>query len=61
MEIAKSFITDESGSIKSVIIDFETYKKLEEVLMDHGLAKAMDEVEDDDTLSAEEARLLLKE
>ena len=61
MEIAKSFITDEEGAIKSIVIDFDTYKRIEEVLLDQGLAKAMDEVEQDNVLSPEEAKLLLKE
>lgn len=61
MEIAKSFITDEEGSIKSVVIDFKTFKKIEDILLDQGLAKAMDEVEDDEELSLDEAKLLLHE
>lgn len=61
MKIAKSYITDEEGSIQSVVIDFETYKRLENVLLDEGLAKAMEEVESDDELSIDEAKLMLKE
>jgi len=51
MEIAKDYITDESGSIKSVVIDFETFKAIEEALLDEGLFKAMLEVKDDEELS----------
>lgn len=61
MEIAKSYITAEDGSIQSVVIDFETYRKIEEVFVDQALAKAMDEVEDDETISLEEAKVLLKQ
>ncbi len=60
MEIAKSYITDEDGSIKSVVIDFKTFKRIEDVLLDQGLAKAMDEIESDDELDLEEAKLLLQ-
>lgn len=60
MEIAKSYITDENGSIKSVVIDFKTFKRIEDVLLDQGLAKAMDEIESDDELDLEEAKLLLQ-
>ena len=60
MEIAKSYITDEDGSIKSVVIDFKTFKEIEDVLLDQGLAKAMDEIESDDELDLEEAKLLLQ-
>lgn len=43
MEIAKSYITDEKGSVKSVVIDFEVFKVIE----DKGLAEAMEEVKDE--------------
>lgn len=33
MEIMKSYITDESGAIKSVVIDFKTFRKIEERFM----------------------------
>ncbi len=61
MEIEKSYITDKEGSIKSVVIDIDTFKNIEEILIDHGLAKAMIDVEDDDTISVEEAKLLLNQ
>ena len=57
MEIKKSYITDESGTIKNVVIDLNTFRKIEDLLLDQGLAKAMDEVQDD----VEEAKLLLKQ
>jgi len=44
MNIAKSYITDESGKIKSVILDYQIYQKIEELLLDDGLLKAMEEV-----------------
>ena len=61
MEITKSYITDESGAIKSVVIDFETFKKIEELLLDQALGKAMDEVADDVEYDLEEAKLKLIE
>ncbi len=61
MEIAKSYITDEEGSIKSVVIDFKTFKRLENILLDQGLAKAMNEVESDNEHSIDDAKLLVKE
>ena len=57
MKITKSYITDEDGSIKSVVIDFETFKRLENILQDEGLAKAMDEVESDDEFSLEKIEI----
>ena len=61
MEIAKSYITDEKGSVKSVVIDFEAFKVLEEALLDQGLAEAMKEVADESEISAEEMKRILSE
>jgi len=61
MEIAKSYITDEKGSVKSVVIDFEVFKAIEEALLDQGLAEAMEEVKDEPEISAEEMKRILSE
>ena len=61
MEIEKSYITDESGTIKNVVIDLKTFRKIEDLLLDQGLAKAMDEVQDDVEYDIEEAKILLKQ
>jgi len=61
MEIAKSYITDEKGSVKSVVIDFEVFKVIEETLLDQGLAEAMEEVKGQSELSAEEMKRILFE
>jgi hypothetical protein len=61
MNIVKSYITDESGEIKSVIIDYQTYQKIEELLLDEGLLKAMEEVQDEETLEYEEIRELISQ
>ena len=42
------YITDVEGRIKSVVLDYKTYKKIEAVLLDYGLGKAMEEVIDDE-------------
>jgi hypothetical protein len=57
MEIKKSYITDERGTIKNVVIDLNTFRKIEDLLLNQGLAKAMDEVQDD----VEEAKILMKQ
>lgn len=57
MEIAKSYITDEKGSVKSVVIDFEVFKVIEEALLDQGLAEAMEEVKDDSEIDGQEIEL----
>jgi hypothetical protein len=61
MEIAKSYITDEKGSVKSVVIDFEVFKIIEEALLDQGLAGAMEEVKGEPEISAEEIKRILSE
>ncbi|MGE0083885.1 MAG: hypothetical protein AB7S75_05640 [Desulfococcaceae bacterium] len=59
--IAKSYITDESGKIKSVILDYQLYQKIEELLPDEGLLKAMEEVQDEETVEYEEVRDLISQ
>ena len=61
MEIKKSYITDESGTIKNVVIDLNTFRKIEDLLLDQGLAKSMDEVQDNVEYDVKEAKILLKQ
>ena len=61
MNVAKSYITDESGKIKSVILDYEIYQKIEELLLDEGLLKAMEEVQDEETVDYEDVRELIQQ
>jgi hypothetical protein len=60
MTITKSYITDETGTIQSVILDYETYQRIEEVLLDEGLLKAMEEVEEEETLNYEEVKKFIR-
>ncbi len=60
MNIKKSFITDNKGKIKSVIVGYKQYKKIEEILLDYGLTKAMEEVENEENISLKEAKELMK-
>ncbi len=50
------YITDQSGNIKSVVLDYEAFKKIEEILLDYGLGKAMEEVSEDDEVDLETAK-----
>ena len=50
------YVTDHKGHIKSVILDYSTYKKIEEVLLDYGLTKAMEEVEGEEEVDIETAK-----
>ncbi len=59
MELIKDYIVDETGKVKKVVLDYETFKKLEGLMLDLGLAKAMEEVKDDEDISLEETKVLL--
>lgn len=59
MELIKDYIVDETGKVKKVVLDYDTFKKLEGLMLDLGLAKAMEEVKDDEELSLEETKALL--
>lgn len=50
------YITDRQGKIKSVIIDYATFLELEEILLDQGLGRAMDEVAHDELVDLETAK-----
>jgi hypothetical protein len=56
----KQFIIDQNGAIQSVIIDYATFHKMEEAILDAGLQKAMEEVEDEKEIGLEEAMRLAK-
>ena len=55
MELIESYITDEKGNIKSVILDYKMFKKLEEFILDLGLANAMNQIADDEEIDIQEA------
>ncbi len=59
MELVKDYIVDETGKVKQIVMDYEMFKKLEELMLDMGLAKAMEEVSDDEELSLEEVKIEL--
>ncbi|MCL5268191.1 MAG: antitoxin [Bacteroidetes bacterium] len=60
MDIAKSYIVDKDGKPEAVVIDYSTFKKVENLLLDAGLGKAMEEVADDEELDIEEAKRLAR-
>ena len=59
MTLAKSYIVDDKGRPQAVVIDFESFSKIENLLLDYGLGKAMEEAEDDDELDIEEAKKIV--
>lgn len=58
MNIAKSYVVDDEGKPKAVIIDYDQFKKIENALLDLGLGKAMEEVENDEEVDLDEAKRL---
>ena len=55
LEINKNYVLDSNQNKIAVQIPIAEFEKMEEILEDYGLAQLMDEVEDDETLSKEEA------
>ncbi len=56
MEIIESYITDDRGKVKSVILNYKKFKIFEEMLLDAGLAKAMEEAKYDEEVDLHEAK-----
>lgn len=56
LKIKKEYIITDDNKKKAVLIDMETFKKIEEILEDYGLGKYMEEVEQEETLSIEDAK-----
>lgn len=56
IELKKSYITDEAGHITNVILDYVTYQRIEELLLDQGLLQAMEEIADEDTVDYQDVK-----
>jgi len=50
IEFPRHYIVDESANVTKVVLDYDIFKKIEEVLLDTGLVKAMEVVEEDEEL-----------
>ncbi|MGK7947977.1 MAG: hypothetical protein AB4368_04015 [Xenococcaceae cyanobacterium] len=55
LEIKKSYVVDENQNPIAVQIPLDDFNKIEEVIENFGLAKLMEETDDDELLSGEEA------
>lgn len=60
MPLTKSYITDEVGHITSVILDYATYQRIEELLLDEGLFAAMEEIAEEETVDYEEVKSFIQ-
>lgn len=56
LKIKKEYVVTDDNKKKAVLIDIETFEKIEETLESYGLGKYMEEVEDEETLSINEAK-----
>ncbi len=55
LKINKNYVLDSNRKPIAVQIPIAEFEKIEEILENYGLAQLMDEVEDDETLSKEQA------
>jgi RelB Antitoxin alpha helical domain len=55
LDISKQYVTDENQNPLAVQIPIATFQQIEEILENFGLVKLMEEVEDDERLTGEEA------
>ncbi len=56
LRIKKEYVITDDNQKKAVLIDVETFKKIEEILEDYGLGKYMEEIEEEETLSMKDAK-----
>ena len=54
--IPRKYITDAKNQKQAVIVDLETFNRMESIIEDNGLVKFMEESEEDETLSVHEAK-----
>jgi len=54
--IPRKYITDSKNQKQAVIVDLETFNRMESIIEDHGLGKFVGEAETDETLSVHEAK-----
>ncbi len=55
-DIKKEYVVTDENKKKAVLIDIETFEKIEEILESYGLGKYMEEIEGEETLPLNEAR-----
>lgn len=56
LKIHKSVVVDENQKPIAIQIPIEEFERMEDVIENYGLAKLMEEVEDDEKLSVQEAK-----
>jgi len=56
LRIKKEYVITDDNQKKAVLIEVETFRKIEEILEDYGLGKYMEEIEEEETLSIKDAK-----
>ena len=59
MILTKSYIVDNEGKPTAVVIDYDSFNRIENLLLDYGLGKAMEEVENDEEINLDEAKRIV--
>ena len=60
LDLKEKYIINKQQEPIAVQLNIKTFRKIEEVLEDYGLAKYMDETENDDKLTVDEAKKFYK-
>ncbi len=55
LAIKKEYVVGDDNKKKAVVIDIDTFDKMEEIIENYGLAKYMEEVENEEALSLSDA------
>lgn len=56
LKIKKEYIVNSNNKKKAVLIDIETFEKLEDLLENYGLGKYIEEVKDEESLNINKAK-----
>ncbi len=56
LELKKEYVVTDDNRKRAVLIDIETFEKIEELLESFGLGRYMEEVEGEEVLSSDSAR-----
>ena len=56
LAIKKEYVVTGDNRKKAVVVDIDTFNKMEEIIENYGLAKYMEEVENEKALSLSEAK-----
>jgi hypothetical protein len=56
--MTRSYIVNDEGKPTAVVVDYESFIKMETLPLDYGLGKAMEEVANDEEVDLEEAKRL---